>query len=82
MNINPSSIIKIECTELPEDFSFGEGSYELRRGDKPKEIFYYDVTTLSKEIKQIMPGREDDVLSRLQNFRRAYLNLDTGEITS
>lgn len=82
LKIDPSKIVRIECQTLPESFEFGEGEYELKYGHKPKDVFYYDITTLAKELKKLMPDRVDDILSRLQNFRKAYLNLDTGEISS
>jgi hypothetical protein len=60
----------------------GEGHYELRWGHKPKDYELHDLFSLERALKKLMPKRVDDILCRLQNFRLAYLNLATGEITS
>ena len=80
--VDPSKIVKIEALELPQHYEAGEGEYELRWANKPKEVERHDLFSLTRALKKIMPSRVDDILSRLQNFRLAYLNLETGEITT
>jgi hypothetical protein len=80
--VDPSKVVKIECHDLPMHREVGEGDYELRWADKPKEVMYHDIMSLARELKKIMPSRVEDILDRLQNFKIAYLNLATGEITS
>jgi hypothetical protein len=80
--VNPAKIVRIECFELPEHREPGEGEYELRMGDKPEDYELHDLFSLERALKKLMPGRVDDIVTRLQNFRKAFLNLETGEITS
>lgn len=78
--INPSKVICIEAHELPTHLEPEDGDYELKWGDQPKNPEYHDVITLTKKLNELMPGRADDILMKLQNFRKIYLNLETGEI--
>jgi hypothetical protein len=80
--IDPEKIVKIECFDLPQHYEAGEGEYELRWGHKPDEYELHDLLSLERALKKLMPTRVDDILCRLQNFRKAFLNLATGEITS
>lgn len=80
--IDPEKVVKIDCLELPQHYEPDEGEYELRWGHKPDEYELHDLLSLERALKKIMPTRVDDILIRLQNFRRAYLNLASGEITS
>lgn len=80
--VDPSKVVKIECHDLPRHREVGEGDYELRWAHKPKEVMYHDIMSLARELQKIMPERAEDILDRLQNFKVAYLNLATGEITS
>jgi len=68
--------------EEPTEYEKGEGEYEVRMGNDPKNKVYHDLFSLEKWLKTIWPQRVDDILNRLQNFRIAYLNLQTGEITT
>jgi hypothetical protein len=79
---DPAKVIRIEMIEVPVEYEKGEGEYEVRRGDDPKDIVYHDLFSLEKWLRTIWPQRADDILNRLQNFRIAYLNLQTGEITT
>lgn len=79
---NPEKVVKIECLDLPEHFEKDEGYYELRWAHKPKDVETHDIITIKKAIQKLMPSRTDDILDRLQNFQVAYLNLETGEISS
>lgn len=80
--VDPKYAVKIRCLEKPKEKISGDGYYDLRWGDRPKEANYYDVITLPKELDKLMPKRTDDIMDRLQNFAVVYLNLKTGEITS
>lgn len=60
----------------------GEGEYEVRWGHTPKEYELHDLFSLERLLKTLMPKRVDDIVTRIQNFKIAYLNLNTGEITS
>jgi hypothetical protein len=79
---DPSVIVKIEVIELPSELEKNEGLYEMRLGSNPKKPVYYDIIDMKKELEKLMPNKGDDIIDRLQNFRKAYLNLKTGEITS
>lgn len=80
--VDPKHIIKIEVLELPLHYEANQGQYELRHGDTPDIYHLHDLFSLERTLKDIMPTRVDDILCHLQNFRVAYLNVDTGEITS
>jgi len=80
--VDPKYIIKIDVLELPQVYAAGEGQYELRQADTPDKYELHDLFSLKRTLKTIMPKRVDDILCRLQNFRVAYLNVATGEITS
>lgn len=79
---NPEDVVKISVIELPTEFEKGEGLYDLRYGNNPKKPIYYDVIDIKKELEKLVKSRAEDILDRLQNFRKAYINLKTGEITS
>jgi len=79
---DPSKVLMIECHELPQHREKGEGDYELRWGHKPDEVYYHDVLSLERELCKITPKIAQDILDRLQNFRIAYVDLATGEISS
>ena len=80
--VDPKHIIKIEVLELPQVYEVNEGQYELRYGNTPDNYELHDLFSLEKSLKDIMPKRVDDILCRLQNFRVAYLNTESGEIPS
>lgn len=80
--VDPTKVVKIDVLELPEDYEVGEGQYELRWAHTPDNYELHDLFSLERALKSIMPKRVDDILCRLQNFKVAYLNLATGEITS
>lgn len=72
-------VIRIEVIELPTEHLPDEGQYEWKfRGDK----LYMDLLTLEKELEKVMPGKAARILDRLQNFRKCFLNLTTGEIST
>jgi len=79
---DPNKIIRIEVIDLPTQYEKGEGEYEVRLGSAPKDKLYHDLFSLEKWLNEIWPERTDDILSRLQNFRKAFINLGTGEITT
>lgn len=79
---NPADVIKIVVIELPEAREFGEGLYDLRRGSEPKKPNYYDILGLLKVLSKELPGMEEGIVDRLQNFRKAYINIRTKEVTS
>lgn len=81
---DPAKVIRIEMLEAPLEYEKGEGEYEVRLGSNPKEKVYHDLFSLERWIKTLdqWKPRCDDILSRLQNFRVAYLNGQTGEITT
>ena len=77
--IRKEDIIRIEALDLPEVLEKGEGVYEWRCMDTK---FYVDIIALKKELKEIMPGREEDIADRLQNFRKVFINTATGEVST
>lgn len=79
---DPAKVFMIECHDLPTEFAKDHGDYEFKWGNKPEEIYYHDVVSLKKELTKLVPDQVDDILDRLQNFRLAYVNLETGEIFS
>jgi len=81
-SVDPSKVLKIEVLDLPENYEVGEGQYDLRWANNPDNYELHDLLSLERALKGIIPKRVDDILCRLQNFRVAYLNLATGEITS
>lgn len=77
---NPSSIIKIEVIDKPEAYEFGEGEYEVKFGFAPQDIYYHDIISLDKLLKERIPDRASDILTLLQNMNTVYINTDTKEI--
>lgn len=77
-----SKVIKIDVLSFPEHLESGEGEYEVKFGNRPTESEYHDIMSMTKFLNKLWPERADDILSRLQNFGKAYLNLERGEITS
>ena len=82
--LNPANVIRIEALELPTSHDIGEGDYVLQFGDRPKEKFYHDIISLKKFLGTIqnLPKKVDDLLDYLQNFKKVFINLDTGEVSS
>ena len=78
----PEDIIRIVVIDLPDEKEVGEGKYEYRTGINPKSPVYFDVIGLEEQLNKVLPGHAESLLDRLQNFRRAYINVSTGEITS
>lgn len=78
--INPNDIIRIEMIEKPLTREKGEGLYEWRRGASEK--FLVDMIDLEKEVNSVMPGKGIDILDRVQNFYKVYINLATGEVST
>ena len=73
----PEDVIRIVAEELPTTPDKGDGLYEWRWcTDK----YYLDFVDLGKEIDKVMPGRSEEILERLQNFRKVFLILNTGEV--
>ena len=63
----------------PTQYARGEGLYEWRyMTDK----FYVDILDVEKEINDVLPGKGEDILDRLQNFRTVFINIATGEVTT
>jgi hypothetical protein len=80
--VDPAKVVKIEAIDLPTEYGPGHGYYELRRAHEPDNYEAHDVMSLDRVLKKLIPERAADILDRLQNFRLAYINLATGEITS
>jgi len=76
---SPEDIIRVEAIELPTKREPGEGLYEWRHLDT---LFLVDMLDLKKEFENVMPGKSEDLLDRIQNFRKLYINLVTGEVTT
>ncbi len=72
-------IIRIVLLDPPEHYRKGEGIYEWRHMD---DKFYVDIIDAEKEINDVMPGRGEAILDRLQNFKKVFLNTATGEVTT
>jgi len=79
---DPNKVIRIEMLEAPTQYEVGEGEYEVRFANDPKNPYYHDMLSLERWLNEIWPERTDDILNRLQNFKKAFLNLGTGEITT
>lgn len=78
-------VIRIEVIELPTELAKGEGLYEWRyMSDK----YLLDIFTLKQEIRDKIPNSKDipdevfvtHILDRIQNLRRIFVNIRTGEI--
>jgi hypothetical protein len=80
--VDPTDIIRIEALELPEQKEVGEGIYDYRTGDTPKAPLFFDIIGLELKLKDVMPDRVDFIIDHLQNFKKVYVNIKTGEITS
>ena len=78
--LKKEDVIRITVIDLPQERLPGEGLYEWRfMTDK----HYMDMITLEKEIKDKAPEQDPvRILDRLQNFRRVFINLHTGEVSS
>lgn len=72
-------VIRIKVILLPQYYAKGEGLYEWRYMDTK---FYVDVIDAEQEINQVMPGRGEAILDRLQNFKTVFINLANGEVTT
>jgi len=72
-------VIRIEMIEAPREHEVDEGIYEWRfKEDK----HLMDIITLEKELMKLAPQKCERILDRLYNFRKVYLNMTTGEISS
>lgn len=78
--IDPEKVIKIICTELPEDYEEEDGEYELTWASHPKDAYFHNIVTIKKELLNLIPDRVNDILDLLQNFRSVHINLETQEI--
>lgn len=78
--VNPDKVVSIVVHDLPMYMEPEEGDYELKFGNRPKNPEYHDIITITKRLEGLMPNRVDDILMKLQNFKKVYLNLETGEI--
>ncbi len=72
-------VIRIVMLDPPEHYARGEGIYEWRYMD---DKFYVDIIDVEKEINNVMPGRGEAVLDRIQNFGKVFLNIATNEVTT
>lgn len=80
-------VVRIVVIDLPTEKKPGEGLYE-RTYSGQKELM--DLLTLEKELVELAPPHPfltvdqvvANILDRLQNFRKVYINTATGEISS
>lgn len=81
---NPEFVYKIEVLDLPTQVEPGEGLYELRYAATPDEWELHDIITMRKKLAQMFGSDHvaEQMLDRLQNFRKLYINLQTGETSS
>lgn len=63
----------------PAHFARMEGLYEFRHEDIK---FYVDIIDALKELDDLIPGRGEHLLDRLQNFRTIFINTATQEVTT
>ena len=77
---NPQRIIKIEVIVMAEDED--DGVYQWTWGHELDCPYEHSAFTLRKELKKHMSGKENDLLDYLYNFRRVFINLDSGEFHS
>lgn len=75
-------VVKVTMLEPPEEREPGEGLYELRFGSDPTVCEFFDLIKMEQKFRKLLPGRETDLLDRLQNFKKVYINLLTGETSS
>lgn len=72
-------VVRIEMIIAPEEHAKDEGLYEWWFRDNK---LLMDILTLEKELKRYLPAKCEKILDRLYNFRKLYLNLTTGEMSS
>jgi len=73
-------VIRVEAIELPAHKEPGEGLYEWRYMD---DKYTLDIMDLEKEFKSKVPDHDPvKLLDRLQNFRKLYINIRTGEVST
>lgn len=72
-------VARIEMIDKPLHKMKGEGLFEWQFRDV-KQLM--DLLDLEKEIEAYRPGRSERILDRIYNFRKCYLNLTTGEVTT
>jgi len=75
--IQKEDLIRIKVIELPKYRVKGEGLYEWR---DIHNKFLVNMLDLEKEIEQVLPGKGIDLLDRLQNFRKIFINRRTKEV--
>lgn len=72
-------VIRVEVIELPKERLPDEGLYSWKFRETNMLM---DYLTLEKELNLHVPKRTAFILDRLQNMRRVYINLTTGEVSS
>ena len=73
-------IIRVEVIELPTQKEPGHGLYEWRYMD---DKYVLDIMDLEKELAAKVTSHDPVVLlDRLQNFRKIYINIRTGEVST
>lgn len=90
--IRREDIVRIEAIELPLEFKKGEGLYTWKH---MTDDYFLDVFDLKRDLEDKAPAIvfvrtphltkdlwAERVLDRLQNFRKVYLNLATGEVST
>lgn len=73
----PEDVVRIIRIENPAAIVKGEGIYEWRY---MKEKYFIDCIDLKKDVERMLPGRSEDVIHRLTNFKQVYIILPTGEV--
>lgn len=72
-------IVRVVMVEKHERLEKGEGLFEVRYMD---EKFYLDSVDCIMYMEDKIPNMGVQLMDRLYNFKRLYLNLRTGEITT
>lgn len=72
-------IIRIEMFDRPDRIQVGEGSFEIRYMD---DRYFVDSKGVLDKIAEYFPDVNEQIFDRLWNFRKIFLNITTGEIST
>lgn len=70
-------VIRIVLMLEAEANKRGEGVYEWRHDGIR---FLYDIVQCRNAINGVCPGKGEDYIDRLENFKKLYINLKTKEV--
>lgn len=75
------TVVRIEAIDLASEHEKGHGLY---RWQHMTDNYLLDIVSLKKEIGKVVTGRIqiERIMDRIANFRKVYIDLTTGEVTS